>query len=93
MFCLVATIGKRFESIGLPNTEDNRRKYRELLFTSGNSLSNNISGVILFDETFRQSTADGKPFVKVNFLFLKYLSEIRSHAIECEQSYSTNLDI
>ncbi|XP_059146019.1 fructose-bisphosphate aldolase-like [Physella acuta] len=61
----VGTMGKRLESINLPNTEDNRRKYRELLFTADNSISNNISGVILFDETFRQSTADGKPFVKV----------------------------
>lgn len=58
-------MGKRLQNINLPNTEDNRRKYRELLFTSGDTLSNNISGVILFDETFRQTTADGKPFVQV----------------------------
>lgn len=68
-------MGKRLESINLPNTEDNRRKYRELLFTTDNSISNNISGVILFDETFRQSTPDGKPFVKVNFFFCIYRTE------------------
>lgn len=61
----VGTLGKRFASIGLENTEENRRKYRELLFTADDSLAENISGVILFDETFRHSTADGKPFVKV----------------------------
>ncbi|GFR75025.1 fructose-bisphosphate aldolase [Elysia marginata] len=61
----VGTMGKRLQNINLPNTEDNRRKYRELLFTADNSMANNISGVILFDETFRQSTADGVPFVKV----------------------------
>lgn len=61
----IGTLGKRFESIGLANTEENRRLYRELLFTADPSLSNNISGVILFDETFRHSTSDGKPFVKL----------------------------
>lgn len=61
----VGTLGKRFDSIGLANTEENRRRYRELLFTAGDSLADNISGVILFDETFRQSTSDGKPFVQV----------------------------
>lgn len=61
----IGTLGKRFESIGLKNTEENRRLYRELLFTAGSALSENISGVILFDETFRHSTSDGKPFVKL----------------------------
>ncbi|KAH9525825.1 hypothetical protein Btru_002478 [Bulinus truncatus] len=61
----VGTMGKRLENINLPNTEENRRKYRELLFTCDDRLQENISGVILFDETFRQSTAAGKPFVKV----------------------------
>ncbi|RUS69575.1 hypothetical protein EGW08_022659 [Elysia chlorotica] len=61
----VGTMGKRLENINLPNTDENRRKYRELLFTADNVISNNVSGVILFDETFRQSTAAGVPFVKV----------------------------
>jgi len=61
----VGTMGKRLQNINLENTEDNRRKYRELLFTADNVVSNSISGVILFDETFRQSTHDGKPFVQL----------------------------
>ena len=58
------TIGKRFDQIGVPNTEDARRRYREMLFTTP-GLGEHISGVILFDETIRQSTADGVPFGKV----------------------------
>ena len=58
------TIGKRFDQIGVANTEDARRRYREMLFTTP-GLGEHISGVILFDETIRQSTADGVPFGKV----------------------------
>uniref|UniRef100_A0AC35EUX4 Fructose-bisphosphate aldolase n=1 Tax=Panagrolaimus sp. PS1159 TaxID=55785 RepID=A0AC35EUX4_9BILA len=47
------TIGKRFQSINIENTEDNRRKYRQLLFTTPN-LGEHISGVILYEETFHQ---------------------------------------
>ena len=47
------TIGKRFDSIQLENTEDNRRRYRQLLFTTPN-LGEHISGVILYEETFHQ---------------------------------------
>jgi len=57
-----ATIGKRFEKIGLENNETNRRDYRELLFRSA-GWGNYCSGVILFDETIRQKAADGTPFV------------------------------
>jgi len=59
------TMGKRFATIGVENNEGNRQKYRQLLFTSGADLSKSVSGVILFDETFRQSTSDGKRFVDV----------------------------
>jgi fructose-bisphosphate aldolase class I len=52
------TIDKRFKELGIPNTEANRRAYREMLFTTP-SLSEAISGVILFDETIRQSTSKG----------------------------------
>ncbi len=55
------TIKKRFDSIGLESTEENRRGYRELLFTTP-GIEDFISGVILFDETIRQSSADGTPF-------------------------------
>lgn len=56
------TIAKRFSSVQVENTEDNRRAYRELLFTAGNELSRYLGGVIMFDETFHQKTASGKPF-------------------------------
>lgn len=59
------TIGKRFASINVPNEEENRRKYRQLLFTSGKNLGDNISGVILFHETLYQKADDGTPFVKI----------------------------
>merc|ERR1712121_251247 len=57
------TMGKRFTSIGLENTEENRRKYRQLLFTSDKELGNYISGVILFHETLYQKSDSGVPFV------------------------------
>ncbi|XP_071515903.1 fructose-bisphosphate aldolase-like [Panulirus ornatus] len=57
------TMGKRLAGIGLENTEDNRRKYRQLLFTSDKELGNHISGVILFHETLYQKTDDGRPFI------------------------------
>jgi fructose-bisphosphate aldolase class I len=58
------TIKKRFDSIGVESTEDNRRAYRELLFATAGA-EEYISGVILFDETIRQSAADGTPFPKL----------------------------
>jgi fructose-bisphosphate aldolase class I len=53
---------KRMASINLENTEENRRLYRQLLFTADPSLANSISGVILFDETFYQKTDGGVLF-------------------------------
>jgi len=58
------TIEKRFKPIGLANTEDNRRAYRELLFTTG-GFGEFISGVILYDETIRQKAKDGTPLTKI----------------------------
>jgi fructose-bisphosphate aldolase class I len=55
------TIKKRFDTIGVESTEENRRAYRDLLFTTPGT-EDYISGVILFDETIRQSSADGTPF-------------------------------
>jgi fructose-bisphosphate aldolase class I len=55
------TIKKRFDSIDVESTEDNRRAYRELLFGTEGS-EEFISGVILYDETLRQSASDGTPF-------------------------------
>src|ERR1700710_2451504 len=59
------TIQKRFDKIGVPNTEDNRRDYRELLFRTEKAMREHISGVILFDETIRQKAKDGTPLVKL----------------------------
>merc|ERR1719393_504094 len=58
------TIGTRLESIGLENTEDNRRNWRNLLFTTPD-IGKYISGAILFEETLFQNDPNGKPFVDV----------------------------
>jgi fructose-bisphosphate aldolase class I len=58
------TIKKRFDSIGVESTEDTRRAYRDLLFTTEGA-ADYISGVILYDETIRQSSLDGTPFPKL----------------------------
>jgi fructose-bisphosphate aldolase, class I len=58
------TIAKRFASIALDSTEEHRRSYRELLFTAPN-LGEHLGGVILFDESLRQRTAEGEPFPQV----------------------------
>ena len=58
------TIEKRFKKLGIPSTEENRRAYRDMLFTTKGA-GEFISGVILFDETIRQSTKAGKSFVDV----------------------------
>ncbi len=55
------TIKKRFDTIGVASTEENRRDYRELLFTT-EGIEAFISGVILFDETLRQASSGGTPF-------------------------------
>jgi fructose-bisphosphate aldolase class I len=58
------TIKKRFDSIGAESTEENRRDYRTMLFSTPGA-ADYISGVILFDETIRQNAADGTPLVKM----------------------------
>ncbi len=60
-----STIKKRFDAIGVESTPENRRDYRELLFRSTDAMRNYISGVILYDETIRQSAKDGTPLVKL----------------------------
>src|SRR5713101_7525943 len=59
------TIKKRFDAIGVESTADSRRDYRELLFRATDAMSKCISGVILYDETIRQSARDGTPLVKL----------------------------
>lgn len=56
------TVGSRLESIGLENNEDNRRQWRELLFTSPD-IGKYVSGAILFEETLYQDSTTGRPFV------------------------------
>src|ERR687897_2285531 len=58
------TIEKRFDSISLESTEENRRAYRDMLFTTP-GLEEFVSGVILYDETLRQSSSDGTPFAEL----------------------------
>lgn len=56
------SMAKRLNGINVENTEENRRLYRQLLFTTDAAIANNISGVIFFDETFYQKTDDGVTF-------------------------------
>ena len=58
------TIRKRFDAVGVEDSEEHRRAYREMLLTAPD-LGDHISGAILYDETIRQSTAEGVPFTKV----------------------------
>lgn len=61
----VSTIGKRFKNINLENTEENRRDYRQLLFSTDACLAKYISGVILFHDTVYQKTNDGTPLIRL----------------------------
>jgi fructose-bisphosphate aldolase class I len=58
------TIKKRFDTIDVESTEETRRAYRDMLFTTS-GMEEHISGVILYDETIRQASADGTPFPKL----------------------------
>ncbi len=58
-----STIKRRFDSIGVESTPENRRDYRELLFRCTEAMARHISGVILYDETMRQNARDGTPLV------------------------------
>src|SRR5271157_1941053 len=57
------TCNKRFARLGIPQTEQARRAYRELIVTAS-GLGESISGAILYDETIRQQKKDGTPFAK-----------------------------
>ena len=58
------TIRKRFEAVGIESSEESRRQYREMLFTT-EGIGEFLSGVILFDETIRQEASDGRPLAQV----------------------------
>ena len=59
------TIKKRFDAISTECTEDSRRDYREMMFRTAEAMKNNISGVILYDETIWQKAKDGTPLVDI----------------------------
>lgn len=59
------TIKKRFDVIGVESTADSRRDYREMMFRAKDAMTKYISGVILYDETIRQTAADGTPLVDI----------------------------
>ena len=59
------TIKKRFDKIGVENTEENRRDYREFMFRTDTAMKDHIGGVILFDETIRQKAKDGSTLVSI----------------------------
>ncbi|XP_059179626.1 fructose-bisphosphate aldolase-like isoform X2 [Physella acuta] len=61
----ISTCGKRLQEINVENSEENRRRYRELLFSTDDIIAESVSGVILFDETARQSDSHGTPFIQV----------------------------
>uniref|UniRef100_A0A0A9WBE0 Fructose-bisphosphate aldolase n=1 Tax=Lygus hesperus TaxID=30085 RepID=A0A0A9WBE0_LYGHE len=61
----VSTCGKRLQEIGVENTQENRRRYRQVLFTTDSCIGDNISGVILFHETLCQRADDGTPFLEL----------------------------
>lgn len=58
-------MGKRLNQIGVENTEENRRLYRQVLFSADDRIDNCIGGVIFFHETLYQTSDDGVPFVKM----------------------------
>ena len=60
-----STIKKRFDQIGVASTAETRRDYREMLFRAEEAMKTCISGVILYDETIRQTAKDGTPLVKL----------------------------
>jgi len=74
------TIGKRFDGIKVENNHENRQAYRELLFTAPD-IEKHISGVIMFDETVRDTCKDGKRFTEL----------LRSRGIHCGIKVDTGL--
>ena len=77
------TIGKRFDGISVENNHDNRQAYRELLFTAP-GIEEYISGVIMYDETVRDTTVDGKQ---------KFTELLRSRGIHCGIKVDTGLQV
>ena len=90
------TCKKRFDSVNVECNEENRRAYRELLFTTP-GIAEFVSGVILFDETLRQKTKDGKPFaeyLKANGIIpgIKVDAGAQDMALHPDEKVSEGLD-
>ncbi len=79
---------KRLTPLGLENNAENRRRYRQMLFTADAEMNKYISGVILFDETFYQKTDDGTPFVQL----LRSRGIIPGIKVLASPGYETNRD-
>lgn len=65
MFLETGSMAKRLNQIGVENTEENRRQYRQILFSADDRINSCIGGVIFFHETLYQHADDGTPFVKM----------------------------
>lgn len=65
MFLETGSMAKRLNQIGVENTEENRRQYRQILFRADDRINSCIGGVIFFHETLYQHADDGTPFVKM----------------------------
>lgn len=76
-----ATIGIRFQSIGVKNTEENRRAYRQMLFSTDNILSKYISGIIVHPETLDEATDDGKSMISL--ITVSYLKCVLKAMYQC----------
>ncbi len=72
-------LGARFAKLGIENTENNRKSYREMLFTAAGPLENYISGVILCHETLAQKTEGGKRLAALFEVGSSYINEISSY--------------
>lgn len=64
-FSLAGSMAKRLNQIGVENTEENRRLYRQILFSADSRVKKCIGGVIFFHETMYQKADDGTPFVEM----------------------------
>lgn len=85
------TCGKRLDSIGVENTEDNRRSYRELLVTTP-GLGDYISGAIMFEETLYQSASTGKTMVEeLNAQGIVAGIKVRPKALRSNYHYSLHI--
>ena len=86
------SIAKRLSQVGVENTEENRRRYRQILFSADDRINSCIGGVIFFHETLYQYSDDGTPFVKIikdrGILIGIKVTDIRSNCLNVSGSMS-----